>query len=367
MAYPPMDATATLGPPALDAVTVTRRAERVSEPVASSALVGVPVVRPAGARTQVVATTDRAVIEALPAGTEAIVNGARLNDVRYLNKFFEAVNAALPTGGTFAGCVQTSELRKRAVFGAHPRWIAWLVYAVEFLFTRAFPKLKPTQRLYFALTKGRGRAFSKAEVLGRLVSCGFEIVEHYDSDDGLFRFVVRKERAPAFDENPSYGPVFKMKRVGRGGEPVHVYKLRTMHPYAEYLQAYLYATNSLDEKGKFRDDFRITTWGRTFRRLWIDELPMLLNWLRGDLRLVGVRPISEHYLSLYPEALAAQRCRHKPGLVPPFYADLPNGFEEVLDSEAAYLEAYERAPVRTNVRYFGRAMYNIFVKRARSQ
>lgn len=344
---------------------MTRRPERPSRLVGS--VIGTAVTTGRSIQTQVVATTDRAVIDALPEGTETIVNCLSVNDVRYLNKFFESVNAALPVGGTFAGCAETAEQRKQSVFKAHPAWLAWPLYVVEFFFTRALPKLKLTQRLYFWLTKGRNRAFSKAEVLGRLVCCGFEIVEHYEGDDGLFHFVVRKERTPVFDENPSYGPVFKMKRVGRGGQPVHVYKLRTMHPYSEYLQAYLYATNNLDASGKFKDDFRITTWGRTFRKLWIDELPMLLNWLRGDLQLVGVRPLSEHYLSLYPDDLAERRCRHKPGLVPPFYADLPNGFEEVLDSEAAYLEAYERAPVRTNLRYFGRAMYNIFVKRARSQ
>ncbi len=362
MAYPPLEMNAPISARLPQAVTVTRRARKAPTP-----LVGPPVAARAPAPTQVVATTDQAVIEALPATTETIVNCTRLNDVRYLNKFFEAVNAALPMGGTFAGCAETSEQRKRGVFASRPAWLAWPAYAAAFLLHRAVPKLRPTQRLYFWLTKGRNRAFSKAEVLGRLVSCGFEIVEHYEGDDGLFHFVVRKEREPVFDESPSYGPVFKMKRVGRGGRPVWVYKLRTMHPYSEYLQAYLYATNSLDASGKFKDDFRITTWGRAFRRLWIDELPMLLNWLRGDLQLVGVRPISEHYLSLYPDDLAARRCRHKPGLVPPFYADLPNGFEEVLDSEAAYLEAYERAPLRTNLRYFGRVMYNIFVKRARSQ
>ncbi len=362
MAYPPMEAPLSPSTRVFDAPAVARQVGTTLE-----LGVGTSVTARHPVQTQVLATTDRAALAAVPEGTETIVNCLPVNDVRYLNKFFEAVNAALPADGRFVGCAETSEQRKRHVFATRPAWVAWPVYAAEFLFRRASPKLRLTQRAYFRLTGGRRRALSKAEVLGRLVCCGFGIVEHHEGDDGLLHFTVRKERDPAFDENPSYGPVFKMRRVGRSGEPVHVYKLRTMHPYAEYLQAYLYATNSLDASGKFRDDFRITTWGRVFRRLWIDELPMLVNWLRGDLRLVGVRPLSEHYLSLYPDDLAERRLRHKPGLVPPFYADLPHGFEEVLDSEAAYLEAYERAPLRTNLRYFGRAMYNILVKRARSQ
>ncbi len=360
MAYPPMTVTGSPSTQTLGVPSVTRRPAKLAPTMGTTITARRPV------RTQVLATTDRADIEAVPAGTETVVNCVPVNDVRYLNKFFEAVNAALPVDGRFVGCAEISEQRKQHVFATRPAVLAWPSYAAEFLFRRAAPKLRLTQRAYFRLTGGRNRALSKAEVLGRLVCCGFEIVEHHEGDDGLFHFTVRKDRDPAFDPSPSYGPVFKMKRVGRGGRPVHVYKLRTMHPYAEYLQAYLYATNSLDASGKFRDDFRITSWGRVFRRLWIDELPMLLNWLRGDLQLVGVRPLSEHYLSLYPEELAAQRVRHKPGLVPPFYADLPHGFEEVLDSEAAYLDAYERAPLRTNVRYFCKAFYNIFVKRARS-
>ena len=40
--------------------------------------------------------------------------------------------------------------------------------------------------------------------------------------------------------NPTYGPFVKLKRVGREGQLIKVYKLRTMHPYAEYLQEYVY-------------------------------------------------------------------------------------------------------------------------------
>jgi lipopolysaccharide/colanic/teichoic acid biosynthesis glycosyltransferase len=119
--------------------------------------------------------------------------------------------------------------------------------------------------------------------------------------------------------------------------------------------------------GKFQNDFRVTGWGRVFRRLWLDELPMLLNWVKGDLKLVGVRPLSQHYASLYPRSLLAYRSGFKPGLVPPFYADLPGTFDEILESEEAYLRSFEQQPVITDVRYLFRAAYNIVFRHARSQ
>jgi len=56
----------------------------------------------------------------------------------------------------------------------------------------------------------------------------------------------------------------------------------------------------------------------------------------------------------------------KPGLVPPFYADLPETTEEFFQTEERYLDAYMKKPIRTDIRYFFKAMYNIFVKKARS-
>lgn len=145
-----------------------------------------------------------------------------------------------------------------------------------------------------------------------------------------------------------------------------VYKLRTMHPYAEFLQDYVYKINSLDDGGKFRNDFRVPKWGKWLRRLWIDELPMLINVLKGEMKLVGVRPLSPHYFSLYPVELQMLRKRFTPGLLPPFYVDLPRTFDEIVASELAYLRAHEKSPIRTDIRYFFLGVWNIVVKRARS-
>jgi lipopolysaccharide/colanic/teichoic acid biosynthesis glycosyltransferase len=139
-----------------------------------------------------------------------------------------------------------------------------------------------------------------------------------------------------------------------------------MHAYSEYLQAYVFQLNNLQEGGKFSNDFRVTTLGRIFRKLWIDELPMLINLLRGDLKVVGVRPLSQHYFNLYSRELQEKRIKYKPGLVPPFYADLPKTLQEIMDSEMKYLEQYEQHPIITDIKYFFKAFYNIIFKRARS-
>ena len=148
---------------------------------------------------------------------------------------------------------------------------------------------------------------------------------------------------------------------------VHTYKFRTMHPYSEYLQQYVYDLAGLQKGGKIEDDFRVTTWGRFMRKFWLDELPMLYNWIKGDLSIVGVRPLSFHYLELYDAELRELRKKVKPGLVPPFYADLPGTFEEICDSERRYIRAFLERPVRTQIVYFWKSFVNIVVRGARSK
>jgi exopolysaccharide biosynthesis polyprenyl glycosylphosphotransferase len=92
----------------------------------------------------------------------------------------------------------------------------------------------------------------------------------------------------------SPGPaMFRQARVGRGGTEFQVYKLRTMYADAEERLAGLRTQNEGDGLlFKIKDDPRITGLGRVLRRLSIDELPQLLNVLRGEMSLVGPRPLA---------------------------------------------------------------------------
>jgi len=103
--------------------------------------------------------------------------------------------------------------------------------------------------------------------------------------NNLLFFVVRKLKEPVYDMNPTYGPFVKLKRIGKGGEFIKVYKLRTMHPYSEYLQDYMHEVHQLEDGGKFKNDFRVSTAGRIFRTFWLDELPMVINLFKGEMKI----------------------------------------------------------------------------------
>lgn len=321
----------------------------------------------AGDRTVLIDTTARFNILKQPySDYREIINLAHVNQIRRLNKFFLAANLKLKDGGIFIGRGETIKERRRRAYKKSFRPVTDIYYFLDFLFHRVSSKIVGLKNIYFFVTKGRRRVLSRAEILGRLCSCGFEVIEETEIDNILY-FAMKKKEQGNPTINPSYGPVFRMNRVGKNGKMIGVYKMRTMHPYSEYLQEYIYKVNSLQEGGKFADDFRISTLGKLFRKFWIDELPMLYNLLNGDMKLIGVRPLSKHYLSLYDEDLKEMRLKSKPGLVPPFYADMPKTLEEIQDSERRYLQAYFKSPFFTDIKYFFKSFYNIVIKRARSQ
>jgi lipopolysaccharide/colanic/teichoic acid biosynthesis glycosyltransferase len=295
-----------------------------------------------------------------------LINLHRLNDFRWLNRYFLEVHKKIYNGGYFIGCADTIATHKRKIFKKFPKIFAQPIYIVNFFINRILPKLPGIKRVYFFITKGRNRDLSRAEILGRLYFCGYKVVAENEIADRYY-FIVQRVKNPSIDTNPSYGPTIKLRRVGLDGEIMHVHKFRTMHPYSEYLQPYIYNENSLNQNGKFKNDFRITEWGRIMRKLWIDELPQLVDFLRGDLSLVGVRALSEQYYSLYPEDVKQLRSIFKPGLVPPYYADMPKSFDEIVSSERDYFLRKQKHPFITDIKYFFKAFYNIIFKQARSQ
>ena len=128
----------------------------------------------------------------------------------------------------------------------------------------------------------------------------------------------------------------------------------------------MYENFALRDGGKIKNDFRVSYFGSILRKFWIDELPMIINVLRGEMKIVGVRPLSEHYFGLYTDEAKNKRIKFEPGLIPPFYADLPKTLEEIIASELNYLNQYEKEPFKTDVKYFFKCMFNIFFKGARS-
>ena len=300
-----------------------------------------------------------------PTYIRLLINLERVNHIRWVNRFFLEAHRMILPGGYFVGRVNTISLYKKTFFKKFPRIFSYPFYSINFFIRRVIPKLSVTQKAYFAITKGENRAISRAETLGRLYFCGFKIIAEKTIKDDLY-FIAQKVKTPSVDKSPSYGPMVKLNRVGQNGDYLTVYKFRTMHPYSEYLQEYIYEQNKLSPGGKFNDDFRVTTIGRFMRRTWIDELPMLFNWAKGELNIVGVRPLSYQYFDLYPDDLKKLRKQVVPGLIPPFYADLPETFDEICESERKYIESYLRNSIRTQIVYFCKSFYNIAFKGARS-
>ncbi|GAB2495578.1 sugar transferase [Algoriphagus taiwanensis] len=295
-----------------------------------------------------------------------ILNLEKINHIRRINKFLESVNQKLEYNGIFACSVETYSNRKNAIKSKYPFLINYLFITIDFFFHRVLPKLKLTQKFYFYLTNGRNRVLSRAETLGRLYSCGFEVLLEREINNELY-FVARKIGNPSFDMEPTYGPLIKLRRIGKDGKVFKVYKLRTMYPYSEYLQDYVFKYHQLDEGGKFKDDFRVSPIGRFFRKFWLDEIPMIWNLVKGDMKLIGVRPLSSQYFNLYTKELQEIRVKTKPGLLPPFYADMPKTLDEIMASEMKYLLAYEKAPLTTDLRYLSLIIKNILFRGARSK
>ena len=305
-------------------------------------------------QTKIVANRDRVSLLQLPDYQyNTIVDLTLLNDAKGINRRFCIVNQKLPDEGRYVCCYRPQEYIKQKILRRYPKPLNWVVYTCYFFWKRVVPRLLFTSRLYYDITKGRKRMLSKTEVYGRLYYCGFEVDECVTMGHIEYIFAHRHSQPYPQEQIKVYGPLIKLRRVGKDGNFLYIYKFRTMHPYAEYIQKYVFdQRGGMDIADKSNDDWRITTWGRFMRKYWLDELPMVLNWLRGDVKLVGVRPLSKTMFDTYPPALQAKRTQCKPGLIPPFYIDHPKTFEELFASEDKYLDAYLQHPIRTDVRYF---------------
>ena len=133
---------------------------------------------------------------------DLIVKVERINDIRFLNKYFEEVNRKLKVGGLFKGNVETFSVRRMSLKTKFPSPLNTIYLFFDTILVRVLPKLRVTKNLYFSLTKGKGRVLSKAETYGRLYSCGFEIVEEELGEDHH----VYSNEQPHAAEHVRHGP-----------------------------------------------------------------------------------------------------------------------------------------------------------------
>ena len=112
------------------------------------------------------------------------------------------------------------------------------------------------------------------------------------------------------------GPaIFAQERYGLRKRRFRMYKFRTMRPDAEEMQAGLEASNEAQGPVfKIRDDPRITAVGRILRRTSLDELPQLYNVLKGEMALVGPRPLPERDVARFSDSWLMRRFSVTPGI-----------------------------------------------------
>ncbi|HEX3173609.1 MAG TPA: sugar transferase [Solirubrobacterales bacterium] len=146
----------------------------------------------------------------------------------------------------------------------------------------------------------------------------------------------------------SRGPVFfRQPRSGRGNSSFQLIKFRSMYSDAEARKADMKALNESCDgvMFKIREDPRVTTVGRFLRRFSLDELPQLINVLKGEMSLVGPRPL------IFPETAALEETWHlrrlelRPGLTGPWqvYGRSQSPFQEMVRFDYQYVAGWSLA------------------------
>ena len=146
----------------------------------------------------------------------------------------------------------------------------------------------------------------------------------------------------------SRGPVlFRQSRVGVGGRSFNLLKFRSMVSDAEQRKQEFLERNDLHDGVMFKmhKDPRITRVGRALRRTSLDELPQLLNVLKGDMSLVGPRPIIPEEAAALTDPWQARRLELRPGMTGPWQTSgrSHNSFEEMVRLDYQYVAGWSLA------------------------
>ena len=166
------------------------------------------------------------------------------------------MNAQMEMGDLLECHVLTSMRVRQAIKRRYPFLVGRAVTAWNYIWHDMCPKMRITRKLYFLLSGERDRMYSRTESLGRICRAGFRIVKEEDKVPALC-ITAEKISEPLPRNSTCVSPIVRLPRVGKDGKIVNIYKFRTMHSYAQYLQQYVYEKNSLREGGKFKYDFRV--------------------------------------------------------------------------------------------------------------
>jgi lipopolysaccharide/colanic/teichoic acid biosynthesis glycosyltransferase len=153
-------------------------------------------------------------------------------------------------------------------------------------------------------------------------------------------------------DSPGASPIYTQERLGLNGKPFKLYKFRSMVPDAEKQLDSLLSQNEMQGPAfKMKNDPRITRFGKVIRKCCVDELPQLINILKGEMSFVGPRPPLPREVAQYTD-YQKQRLSVIPGLT--CYWQIKKNrndcsFDEWLELDLKYIE--ERS-VKTDLTVF---------------
>lgn len=160
-------------------------------------------------------------------------------------------------------------------------------------------------------------------------------------------------------EDPKGSIFFSQKRVGKNGEEFNMYKFRSMVSDAEAKLAELLEKNeATGAMFKMKNDPRVTKIGRFIRKTSIDELPQLINVLKGDMSLVGPRPPLVREVNEYTE-YQMQRLLVTPGCTGLWQVSGRSnvGFEEMVELDLTYISTRS---LTTDIKIICRTIFMLF-------
>ena len=161
----------------------------------------------------------------------------------------------------------------------------------------------------------------------------------------------------------SKGPVFFLHtRIGKNGKNIKIYKFRTMVTNAEELIKEFTPEQMKEYKENYKltNDPRITKIGKFLRKTSLDELPQLINIIKGDLSIIGPRPVVKDELEKYEENIA-KFLSVTPGLTGNWAANGRNNttYEERMRLELEYVD---NISLKTDIKIFFQTIYAVIKK-----
>ena len=201
----------------------------------------------------------------------------------------------------------------------------------------------------------------EAKLLGFFYALGFQLQTDKQKNNEKYYSFHKTHKVNNIYLNYSKSFLIRLKRIGKDKKIINVYKFRTMHVFSEFLHDYMIENYGYNTQGKINNDFRITSFGRILRKFYLDEIPQIINILKGDINIVGCRPVSSAFLRNYSDNILNLRSKFKPGFISPANAENAKSIDEIIKVETEYLIRKANNPIKTDIIVFFKSLINVFL------